>query len=266
MKEKNIDDENINNNYVVYKQIGEGKFGEVFLGMKKETKEYVAIKSICKYHLIRSKVDISIEIGVLERVKNHDNLINLIEVIDNNDKHFIITEYCPGGDLYKKMQEQENKRFSEIMVTKYLKQIIPAIKYLHSLNIIHRDIKPENIVLVKDDKIKICDFGWSVLDNESKISFCGTLDYLSPEMVNSKPHDHRVDIWSLGVLTYELLTGNPPFMSYTHKTTYINILDLNYVFPHFISDKAKNFITGILKINPDERMSLDEMLEHPFLH
>lgn len=132
----------------------------------------------------------------------------------------------------------------------------------------HRDIKPENLLNCMGT-IKLSDFGWSAHtpDNNRK-TFCGTLDYLPPEMINRTSYDRSVDIWSIGILCFEFLTGNPPFESRSNdnQDTYDSILKLKIDFTEYMSDEAINFIGGILKINSTERPSLEMILNHPFLN
>ena len=121
-------------------------------------------------------------------------------------------EYVPEGNLYQKLKKY--KFFSEDVARKIIQQVISALWYLQQRNIIHRDIKPENILVVdsKTWHIKLCDFGWSTHSiNEHRMTFCGTPDYLAPELIQNVPYDYKVDNWTIGILTYELLTGASPF-------------------------------------------------------
>lgn len=136
-------------------------------------------------------------------------------------KIYLILEYALGGELYKDLQAQPNKRYSETRTANYILQLWDALSYLHVKEVIHRDIKPENL-LNSQGTIKIADFGWSVYAPQEgrRETLCGTLDYLPPEMVKGDTHDKNVDIWSLGILWYELLWGFPPFETDTHNETY----------------------------------------------
>ncbi|KAA0191238.1 hypothetical protein HAZT_HAZT001507 [Hyalella azteca] len=138
--------------------------------------------------------------------------------------------------------------------------------YCHSKKVIHRDIKPENILLNLKGDLKIADFGWSVHAPSSRRStLCGTLDYLPPEMVENKPHDEKVDLWSLGVLCYEFLCGSPPFETESSSATYKRITRVQFSFPPHVSPKARDLILKLLKYHPHERLPLDEVLKHPWI-
>lgn len=126
---------------------------------------------------------------------------------------------------------------------KYIRQMIDALDFCHKRKIIHRDIKPENILIGFYGELKIADFGWSVhAPSSRRQTMCGTLDYLSPEMVEQTTYDERVDHWCLGVLTYEFLTGNPPFLNEHPDKTYIKILRVEYTFPDYVGELARDFI------------------------
>jgi aurora kinase A len=138
--------------------------------------------------------------------------------------------------------------------------------FISTGNVIHRDIKPENLLLGHNNLLKIADFGWSVHEPTSKrTTLCGTLDYLSPEMVQAKPHTKNVDLWSLGVLTFELLAGKAPFHAEQYETTYKKIMKVEYVCPEFVSKAAKHLIRQLLVLNPDLRMPLEEVEKHPWI-
>ena len=149
------------------------------------------------------------------------------------------------------------------------------LEFLHGKGIIHRDIKPENILLDKAGRVKLADFGWSnfLKPNVPRTTFCGTLDYLPPEMLTSTHiHDHMVDIWSIGVLTYELLTGRAPFMPLDTKNpkdierlTQENIANVKFEFPKDFPSLAKDLVSKILKKNPRTRIGLSEIKSHPWV-
>lgn len=170
------------------------------------------------------------------------------------------------GACYKELLASANKRFTEEQAAKYIGQITDALKYCHEKKVIHRDIKPENLLIGAKGEIKIADFGWSVHAPSSRRStLCGTLDYLSPEMVNGKTHNEKVDLWSLGVLCYEFLVGKPPFESPTYDETYRKISKAMFMFPEHMSEAAQDLIRNLLVVNPNKRLELDQILNHPWI-
>lgn len=130
----------------------------------------------------------------------------------------------------------------------------------------NRDIKPENLLLGAKGEIKIADFGWSVhAPSSRRTTLCGTLDYLSPEMVCGQTYNEKVDLWSLGVLCYEFLTGKPPFEAKSYDETYVRISRAAFSLPEHISDEAKDLIKQLLVVNPNKRLELDQVVKHPWL-
>ena len=174
-------------------------------------------------------------------------------------------DYYKGGELFDRLNEAGD--FDEFIVARYIYQVSLAVDYLHKNNIIHRDIKPENIILTRNNEVKLCDFGWSVFSNYNYelTQKCGTLEYFSPEVVLGRKQDYRVDLWSIGVLTFELLTGSSPFFSATLEDTYIKILNLDITYPEYITESAKNFISRFLVIDPYRRMELYQIQYHPWM-
>jgi len=140
-----------------------------------------------------------------------------------------------------------------------------ALSYMHSKGFIHRDIKPENILMIADE-IKLADFGWSIYAGENKRkTYCGTVDYLCPEIVNKKEYTHKIDVWSIGILAYELCCGQAPFAHSNDTKTKQKIKKAKLVFPRHFSENLRDFCTMIIKENAEERPEIESILSHPWL-
>lgn len=151
---------------------------------------------------------------------------------------------------------------------RYVHEIAEGLIHIHKLNVIHRDLKPENVLLGKNDEVKLADFGWCVHTPQSRRqTFCGTLDYLSPEMLAGKGHDKRIDHWSLGCIAYELLVGKPPFESDDKSldATRQLILSAQIDFPSDFADEPKELIVGLVQQEPESRMDLEDTLKTKWL-
>ena len=177
---------------------------------------------------------------------------------------YLILEYAPGGELYKRLTAKG--RFSEQETARYVLEMARALGYCHQKHVIHRDIKPENLLLGLNGELKIADFGWSVhAPSLRRETFCGTLDYLPPEMVEVRGYDEKVDLWSLGVLCYEFLVGEPPFDAPGKKATFKRISRVDLNFPAYVSAGARDLITRLLAKDPKTRLSLSEVERHPWI-
>ena len=157
----------------------------------------------------------------------------------DDEKIYLILEYSAGGELFNDLRNQPGGKYDEVKASNYIAQVLQALKYMHSKDIIHRDIKPENL-LDSFGTIKLADFGWSVhAPSNKRKTMCGTMDYLPPEMVNKnrKDYDSTIDIWGLGILSYEFVVGRPPFESESKKETYERIEKLDYEFPDDVSEE-----------------------------
>lgn len=267
------EDESKREDFEEWKKIGEGAFGVVYKVTHKKTKLIYAIKELNKKNLAESKcVDqVKNEIKIMYQL-NHENIIKLYNHFEDDINIYLILEFATGGQLYKNMFKQPNKRFNEKTVQHYISELVDSLEYVHSRGIIHRDIKPENILIDGSNNVKLADFGWAnfMQTNKKRETYCGTLDYLAPEMIDkSHKHDKGVDIWSVGVLTFELLSGSAPFSPGTdipakeiESITKVNIMNVNYSFPSDFPQFAKEFVSKILVKQSDKRLPLADMKKH----
>lgn len=175
----------------------------------------------------------------------------------------MILEYAGKGELYKHLQRET--RFPEWKAAQYIAQMAAALQFLHKKHVIHRDIKPENILLGMHGELKIADFGWSVhAPSDRRKTQCGTLDYLPPEIVNYTSYNNKVDLWSLGVLMYELLVGEAPFED-SQVLTYKRIVRCEMTVPSYVSPEAIDLIKSLLVVDPEKRLPLDRVQKHPWI-
>ncbi|XP_017037810.1 aurora kinase C [Drosophila kikkawai] len=255
------------NNFDIGRQLGRGKFGNVYLAREKESQFVVALKVLFKRQIGESNVEHQVrrEIEIQSHLR-HPHILRLYAYFHDDVRIYLILEYAPQGTLFNALQAQPLKRFDERQSAIYIQALCSALLYLHERDIIHRDIKPENLLLGHKGVLKIADFGWSVHEpNSMRMTLCGTVDYLPPEMVQGKPHTKNVDLWSLGVLCFELLVGHAPFYSKNYDETYKKILKVDYKLPEHISKAAAHLISKLLVLNPQHRLPLDQVIVHPWI-
>lgn len=221
-------------------KIGKGKFCDVFLARDYKTNWIVALKVLDKMMIrqMRAQRQIVREIKYHSYLK-HENIIKLFGVFHDEEKIYMILEYAADGEVYKELKNTPGKKFTEEKASKYIKQVLNAIIYLHSNDIIHRDLKPENL-LNSYGTLKLADFGWSVYSPESgakRKTFCGTLDYVPPEMVQGEKYDYHSDNWSIGIMTFEFVTGSPPFGKQSQTETLESIVKSELIIPNQVSRK-----------------------------
>ncbi|XP_017873667.1 PREDICTED: aurora kinase C [Drosophila arizonae] len=254
-------------NFDIGRQLGRGKFGNVYLAREKESQFVVALKVLFKRQIGETKVEHQVrrEIEIQSHLR-HPHILRLYAYFHDEARIYLVLEYAPQGTLFSALQAQPMKRFDDRQSATYIKALCSALLYLHERDIIHRDIKPENLLLGHKGVLKIADFGWSVHEpNSMRLTLCGTVDYLPPEMVLNKPHTKNVDLWSLGVLCFELLVGHAPFFSKTYEETYQKILKVDYKTPEHVSKAAAHLISKLLVLNPMHRMPLDQIMLHPWI-
>ncbi len=257
------------NDFTILGVIGEGSFGKVSLVRHNNTGSQYAIKQISKLdkNNQEGKLYFRREIEIMYKI-HQANIVRLFNHFEDNEYCYFVMEYIENGNLFSQPTWKNNHCFTSDDVAKIIKEVICAVYYLHNMDppIIHRDIKPENVLIDKNGVIKLTDFGWSnyVDSNEIRKTYCGTPVYLAPEMIKENGHDEHLDIWCIGVLLFELLTGNVPFKGKDIDSLNNNILSLKISWPKDINTVAKNLILKILKLEPTERISLRDMLKHPF--
>ena len=260
--------------YEVKQKIGNGKFGLVKFGINKETKQQVAIKIMAKKNMDKSDLELAkVEIDIL-KIGQHPNIIKLYDIYENENYIYIIMEYCSGGDLLSYFEHYEYE-LKETKVCEIIHKLSMAIYYLHSYGIVHRDLKPENILmtdLTPEADIRLLDFGLSkIVGNEEKCTEpYGTLSFVAPEVLQGKPYDKSVDLWSIGIITFLLLCGYLPFDD-KHSEREIARQTIQDPVPfeskiwNKYSSEAKNFVEGLLQKKPEKRLTIKEILEHPWI-
>ena len=259
--------------YELKEVIGKGKFGVVNLGIHKKTQKQVAIKIINKDSIktTEDKELVKVEIDIL-KLCHHPNIVRLLDHLENLDYIFIVMEYIEGGTLGQYIKKH-NFNFTEHQAANIIYQIAQGVKYLHSYGIVHRDLKPDNIMITQPNDLgvlKIMDFGLSkILSSQEKmVDGFGTLSYVAPEVLLRSPYNKEVDIWSLGVILYYILCGHLPFRGNKEIIIAEKIvndeLEFDEEYWEMRSQKVKDLIEKCLRKNPEERISINEFLNHPW--
>ncbi|KND04013.1 ULK/FUSED protein kinase [Spizellomyces punctatus DAOM BR117] len=248
--------------YKVGPAIGAGQFGKVHVALHRRTLKRVAVKLI--------PADLS-EIPALQaeisthRALFHPNIVCLTDCFESKGEVCVVTEYCAGGDLLAKLQEEG--RFDVEKVREVARGLCRGLRYLHEKGIVHRDLKLQNILLDDKGVVKICDFGFSsfLQQNAALTSVKGTPIYMAPELIREQPYTHAIDLWALGVILYELFVGIPPFYT-TNIFKLVNlILEESIKWPPDIPPDLRNFLEGLLRKDPRDRLNWPELADHPFL-
>uniref|UniRef100_A0A3B4B016 Protein kinase domain-containing protein n=1 Tax=Periophthalmus magnuspinnatus TaxID=409849 RepID=A0A3B4B016_9GOBI len=248
-----------------------GAFSEVVLAEEKGTQRLVAIKCIPKKALEGKENNIENEIAVLHRIK-HPNIVSLEDIFESTSHLYLVMQLVSGGELFDRIVEKGF--YTERDASQLIQQILDAVKYLHDMGIVHRDLKPENLLyysMDEDSKIMISDFGLSKIEGSGSVmsTACGTPGYVAPEVLAQKPYSKAVDCWSIGVISYILLCGYPPFYDENDAKLFEQILKAEYEFdsPYWddISDSAKDFICHMMEKDPMKRYTCEQALQHPWI-
>jgi len=239
------------------KVIGKGSFGKVFLAREKKTQEMFALKVLRKDNIIkRNQVEHTrTERSVLGYV-DHPFIVGLNMAFQSKDKLYFVLDYCAGGELFFHLSKVG--KFPEPRACFYASEIILAIACVHKLDIIYRDLKPENVLLDARGHVRLTDFGLSkegiTSSSTGATSFCGTPEYLAPEILNRQGHGRAVDWWSLGALLYEMLTGLPPFYCRDREKLFEKIRKGHLDYPNSLSARSQVLLRGLLTKDPKKRL------------
>ncbi|EKM51814.1 uncharacterized protein PHACADRAFT_127719 [Phanerochaete carnosa HHB-10118-sp] len=249
--------------------IGKGSFGKVMQVRKRDTSRIYALKTIRKQHIVeRGEITHTLaERLVLARV-NNPFIVPLKFSFQSEQKLYLVLAFVNGGELFHHLQREQ--RFDEERSRFYSAELLLALEHLHELDVVYRDLKPENILLDYTGHIALCDFGLCKLnmkDSDTTNTFCGTPEYLAPEILSGQGYNKTIDWWTLGVLLFEMLSGLPPFYDENTEQMYQKILQNPLVFGDDISSQARSILTGLLTRDPTQRLGVngaEEIKKHPF--
>lgn len=233
--------------FEIGKPLGKGQFGRVYLARHRKSGYVCALKVLNKDEIRAQKAELHVrrEIEVHSNLRHH-GVLNFLGWFHDSRRIFLMLEFAAGGELYKVLRKE--RRFKESKAARYVAQVAHALHHLHTKNIMHRDIKPENILLGLHGELKLADFGYSVhAPSDRRETLCGTLDYLPPEMLATRNarYTKAVDQWTLGVLTYEFLTGEAPFEDTAQMTKRRIVTGDMQPLPSWVSAEAKDFVTSV---------------------
>ncbi|KAG8935587.1 AGC protein kinase Gad8 [Tulasnella sp. 419] len=256
--------------FELLKVIGKGSFGKVMQVKKKDTQRIYALKTIRKAHIASRPGEIThilAERTVLALV-NNPFIVPLKFSFQNPDKLYLVMSFVNGGELFYHLQREG--KFDQNRSRFYAAELLCALEHLHSFNVVYRDLKPENILLDYTGHIALCDFGLCKLnmsETDKTNTFCGTPEYIAPELLENQGYTKTVDWWTLGVLLYEMMTGLPPFYDENVNTMYQRILHDPLRFPEDMPSDARSIMTGLLSRDPTKRLGVngaEEIKRHPF--
>jgi len=266
--------EPIRNKYNLGEEIGKGGFSVVYRAERKKGGEEFAVKKIDKKKVEGDDIKLlRREIQIMKKL-NHANILKLFEVYEDDESFYLVMELVRGKELFDKIVERG--MYSERDAANIIAQVVSAVDYLHENGIAHRDLKPENLLVEgeeEDSIVKIADFGFAKSfggeTGEKLMTSCGSPGYVAPEILTAESYDKSVDMWSVGVILYILLSGYPPFYADSAPALFKKIMDVKYDFDDSvwddISDSAKDLIRNLLVKDPSKRFTAQQCLTHPWI-
>lgn len=249
--------------------IGKGSFGKVMQVRKRDTGRIYALKTIRKQHIVsRNEITHTLAERLVLAQVDSPFIVPLKFSFQSEQKLYLVLAFVNGGELFHHLQREHT--FNEERARFYSAELLLALEHLHTLDVVYRDLKPENILLDYTGHIALCDFGLCKLnmkENEKTNTFCGTPEYLAPEILSGNGYNKSIDWWTLGVLLYEMIHGLPPFYDENTDRMYEKILNKPLEFGEEFSDEAVSILTGLLNRDPSQRLGVrgaDDIKSHPF--
>ncbi|KAK5804925.1 CBL-interacting serine/threonine-protein kinase 14-like [Gossypium arboreum] len=254
--------------YELGKLLGCGAFAKVYHARDVDSGQSVAIKAVSKKKVLKGgfMAHVKREIAIMRRLR-HPNIVKLIEVLATKTKVYFVMEFAKGGELFTRISKG---RFSEDLSRRYFQQLISAVRFCHSRGVFHRDLKPENLLLDENWNLKITDFGLSAVTDQIRPdgllhTLCGTPAYVAPEILAKKGYDGaKIDVWSCGIVLYVLHAGYLPFNDPNLMVMYRRIYKGEFRFPKWTSPDLRRFLSRLLDINPETRITVDEIITDPW--
>ena len=239
----------------ILRLVGAGAYGKVYLVSHRATETCYAMKILHKNLLMQTNSIASTrsERDILRKIR-HPFFVSLHYAFQDAGRVYLVMDWMAGGPLFNHLRNAT--MFSEEQVRIYIAQLVLALEHLHAQKIIHRDLKPENLLLHPDGNIAITDFGFAkeMLAGERANTFCGTIEYMAPEMIKGEQYDQGADWWSVGILMYDMLTGGPPFTSPNRATLQKQICTQKFRFPRYLTTEAVSLMRGLLERDPAKRL------------
>ena len=261
--------------YILGDVVGVGTYATVYNCKAKNTEEVLAVKVIDKSKLDEeTEQSFRQEVDLLKKLKDHPHIIECREFFEDEKTFYLVEEFADGGELFDRIAEKQV--YNEKDARDLIISLLCAVQYCHELHVVHRDLKPENILIsgARESKahedIKLADFGFATMAPKNNLTRgCGTLDYVAPEILSHKKYGKPVDMWSVGVISYILLCGHPPFSGDTDEEEMENIKAGNYEFDFlswgYVSEDAKSFVRKLLTVDPEKRYTVTQALSDPWI-
>jgi len=253
--------------YIFHGTVGDGAFSVVKLVKKIDTGEYFACKIVPKARLNTINLEERFEIEIrINQQMHHPGIVELFDLLKDDLNYYIIMEFCPNGELFQFIVDRQHLKEQE--AKPMLKQILETLNYVHSVGVSHRDLKPENLLIDQFGKVRLSDFGLSrfIGNNGLVTTPCGSPCYASPECISGKPYDGKTtDVWSIGVILYAMLTGQLPWTKRNQTQLFQQIRKGEYSIPSGLSSVAQDMIRGLMNVDFNKRLTIDQALAHPFL-
>lgn len=265
------------NDFEFLEVLGNGNFSEIIHVRERRTGKHFALKRVNKNRVVqlRKQADVFMEKHALMRLKDVEGVVNLHECFKDDTELYFLSERVRGSEVWEKCKlfgiREEEARF-------YFRQVCFTLKTVHSRGIIHRDIKTENVMLTESGQTKLIDFGsakdtqhpevevpGNSMRNKKFENFVGTPHFMAPECINNKESTVKSDIWSLGCMLYFMVAGYSPFQGASDYLIFTKVLNLDYSFPRHFSQETKDFIEGLLKLDPAERPTIDQVCESEYV-